>query len=257
MTYRYFIKLSYHGGNYHGWQIQPNAPTIQEVLNQDFSLLLGEEIKVTGCGRTDTGVHAKLFYAHFDSESKNLERDPDFVYKINGKLPADISIQEVLKVKADAHSRFDAISRSYEYHIQRTKEVFQRDQSHIIFGELDTKAMQSAAEILKEFSDFTSFSKVDTDVKTNNCKIYDASWDFSYKKMVFSITADRFLRNMVRAIVGTLIEVGFRKINLEEFRQIIESRNRSNAGTSAPAKGLFLTDVRYPPELFLSDQVIQ
>ncbi|MFC2098441.1 tRNA pseudouridine(38-40) synthase TruA [Bacteroidota bacterium] len=251
MTYRYFIKLSYQGSKYHGWQIQPNATTVQEILNRDLSLLLSEEIKLTGCGRTDTGVHAKVFYAHFDTAKENLETDSDFVYKINGKLPSDISIHEILKVKPEAHARFDAISRTYEYHIQRTKEIFHRELAHFIYGDMDIDAIKSAAAVLKEYTDFTSFSKVDTDVKTNDCKIYHATWEASDQKLVFRISADRFLRNMVRAIVGTLLEVGFGKINLAEFRQIIESRNRSNAGTSAPAKGLFLTDVEYPPELFL------
>ena len=252
LTSRYFMKLSYDGTNYHGWQIQPNALTIQEILNRDLSLLLGEEIGVQGCGRTDTGVHARVFYAHFDSHRNGLEADADFLFRINGKLPHDIVIHEFLPVKADAHARFHATSRTYEYHIMRKKDVFLRDYAHYVYGDIDTGAMQTAAEILKEYTDFTSFSKVDTDVKTNDCRIDESRWEITDSKMDFTITADRFLRNMVRAIVGTILDLGLKKISIDNFRQIIESRMRSNAGTSAPGKGLFLTDVQYPPEIFLN-----
>ncbi len=250
MKTRYFIKLSFKGSNYHGWQIQPNANTVQQVLNEDFSLLLGEKVQVTGCGRTDTGVHARVFYAHLDCSGK-LGKNTDLLFKINNKLPADIAIHKFLPVRADAHARFDALSRTYEYHIQRRKEVFNMDQSHYIYGELDFASMHKASDILKDYTDFTSFSKVDTETKTNNCKIHLAHWDITEDTMVFTIKADRFLRNMVRAIVGTLLDVGFRRTDLEGFRQIIENRNRSDAGTSAPAKGLFLTDVQYPAEIFI------
>jgi len=246
---RYFINLSYKGTHYHGWQIQPNANTVQQVLNEDYSLLLGVKIKLTGCGRTDTGVHARVFYAHFDCSVKKIE-DQDFLFKINKKLPSDIAIHQIRQVEADAHARFDALSRTYEYHIQRRKEVFNTDLAHYIFGELDFAAMKAASDILVEYTDFTSFSKVDTDTKTNNCKIFLAGWENTEESMIFTIKADRFLRNMVRAIVGTLLEVGFRKIDLDGFRKIIENRNRSEAGTSAPARGLFLTDVEYPAEIF-------
>ena len=247
---RYFIKLSYKGTNYHGWQIQSNAKTVQQILNEDLSLLLGEKVQVTGCGRTDTGVHARVFYAHFDGSGK-LAKNQDLLFKINNKLPADISIHKFLPVRADAHARFDALSRTYEYHIQRRKEVFNMDQSHYIYGELDFASMQKASDMLKDFADFTSFSKVDTDTRTNNCKIHIAHWDITENTMVFTIKADRFLRNMVRAIVGTILDVGFRRTDLDGFRQIIENRSRSDAGTSAPARGLFLTDVQYPAEIFL------
>jgi len=247
---RYFVNLSYKGTFYHGWQIQPNANTIQQVLNEDFSLLLREKIKLTGCGRTDTGVHARVFYAHFDCSVKEIE-DQDFLFKINKKLPSDIAIHQIRRVKSDAHARFDALSRTYAYHIQRRKEVFSNEYAHYVFGKLDTDAMQTASDILVEYTDFTSFSKVDTDTKTNNCKIHLACWENTEESMIFTIKADRFLRNMVRAIVGTLLDVGFRRIELNEFRKIIENRNRSDAGTSAPARGLFLTDVEYPAEIFI------
>ncbi len=250
MKTRYFIKISYNGAHYHGWQIQPRVSTVQQVLNQDLSLLLGENIGVTGCGRTDTGVHARVFYAHMDCIPE-LADDQDFLLRINSKLPGDIAIQHILPVRADAHARFDAISRTYEYHIMRKKEVFNTGLSHYIFGNLDFTSMEKASDMLTAYTDFTSFSKVDTDTKTNNCKIHRAQWDINEDTMIFSIQADRFLRNMVRAIVGTLLDIGFRRIDLDGFRHIIESRDRSNAGSSAPAKGLFLTDVQYPPEIFL------
>jgi tRNA pseudouridine38-40 synthase len=247
---RYFIKLSYNGTHYHGWQIQPGVSTVQQILNQDLSLLLGEDIRVTGCGRTDTGVHARIFYAHMDCVRKMAD-DQDFLLRINSKLPGDIAMHSFLPVRAEAHARFDAISRTYEYHIRRRKEVFNRELSHYIYGNLDFSSMQMASDMLSAFTDFTSFSKVDTDTKTNNCKIHKAHWDITEDTMIFTIQADRFLRNMVRAIVGTLLDLGFGRINLDGFQHIIDSKNRSNAGTSVPAKGLFLTDVQYPPEIFL------
>ena len=248
---RYFIKISFRGTHYHGWQIQPNAATIQEIINRDLSLLLGEEIKVTGCGRTDTGVHARVFYAHFDAERDSLSEEKDLIFRINGKLPPDIAVHDLLPVRPDAHARYDAISRTYRYHILRHKEVFQREFAHYVYGDLDMEAMQQGTDMLKKYKDFTSFSKVDTDVKTNDCRIYEARWDSQAHSLDFTITADRFLRNMVRSIVGTLLDVGFKKTSLEELRRIIESRDRSEAGTSAPAKGLFLHDVQYPPEIFV------
>jgi len=247
---RYFIKLSFKGTNYHGWQVQPNAITVQQVLDEDLSLLLGEDITVTGCGRTDTGVHARVFYAHMDC-SNRLTDDLEFLFRINNKLPGDIAIHRIIPVRQDAHARFDALSRTYEYHIQRRKEVFTSEYAHYVYGTLDFASMQAASDMLKEYTDFTSFSKADTDTKTNHCEVYTAQWDITEDTMAFTITADRFLRNMVRAIVGTMLDLGFGRISLDDIRQIIESRNRSNAGTSVPAKGLFLTDVQYPKEIFL------
>lgn len=251
MIFRYFIKLSYKGTDYHGWQVQPNALTVQEILERDLSLVLAEEIRVTGCGRTDTGVHARVYYAHFDTGRSGLAEDPGFLFRINGKLPADISVHEIRAVIPDAHARFTAVSRTYNYYILRRKDVFQREFAHFVYGELNTDAMQKASNILTEYTDFTSFSKVDTDVRTNDCRITEASWEITETRLVFTISADRFLRNMVRAIVGTLLDVGFGKISPEEVQRIIDSKNRSNAGASAPAKGLFLTDVVYPPEIFI------
>ncbi len=251
MANRYFIKLSFKGTRYHGWQVQENAATVQDILNRDLSLLLGEDIGVTGCGRTDAGVHAETFFAHFNTLHKNLGGDKDFLFRINRKLPKDIAIHAILPVQPDAHARYHAVSRTYRYQILRNKDVFQRPYAHYIYGQLDTDAMIRAAGILKEYNDFTSFSKVDTEVKNHRCVILDSRWEIGKERMDYRITADRFLRNMVRAIVGTLLDVGFRKKSAEDIRLIIESRDRSQAGTSAPARGLFLAEVRYPEEIFL------
>ena len=251
MTTRYFIRLCYKGTKYHGWQIQPNSSTVQEVLNKDLSLILNEQIEVTGAGRTDTGVHAKVFYAHFDSSVNDLHTEPNLVFKLNGILPKDIAVKEILKVKPDAHARFDAISRTYEYHITRIKDPFLTDLAHFIYGDLDFESMQKAATLLTEVSDFTSFSKVDSDVKTNICKVYQAIWSIDTEKIIFTITADRFLRDMVRAIVGTLLDIGFGRTTVLDFPNIIEKKDRSAAGNSVPAKGLFLADIQYPPDIFI------
>ena len=252
---RYFIKLSYNGSKYHGWQIQPNAPTVQEILNNCLSVLLRHEINVVGCGRTDTGVHAKIFYAHFDSlEVHEKKFWPDFVRKLNSMLPSDIAIEDFFAVRPGVHARFDAISRTYQYQILREKEPFLIETAYPYFyGPLDFGLMNRGAEVLQEYTDFTSFSKLHTDVKTNNCKITEAKWEYNKPLLVFTITADRFLRNMVRAIVGTLLDLGRRKIGIEDLRKIIELKNRSEAGFSVPAKGLFLTNVEYSDGIRLED----
>ena len=246
LKYRYFIKLAYNGEKYHGWQTQPNAPSVQQTINEAISTILQQKINIVGCGRTDTGVHAKEFYAHFDlgiSISDNLE---NITNRLNHFLPKDISIFKIIPVKPDMHARFDAISRSYKYLISTRKDPFYKDFSYYLHEPLDVAKMNEAAKILFEFKDFTSFSKVHTQVKTNNCRIMEAFWEETGHLLVFNITADRFLRNMVRAIVGTLLDVGRGKITINDFRQIIESKNRSNAGYSVPAKGLFLTHIQYP-----------
>lgn len=219
-------------------------------MQENFSLVLGEKISLTGCGRTDTGVHAREYHAHFDSIADNLD-DHKLVFKLNSKLPQDIAIDSMKRVKPDAHARYSALSRTYEYHISRRKDPFNLLYSHFIYGDLDIESMQAAAGLLLHVSDFTSFSKVDTDVKTNICRVTHARWEESPGKLVFNITADRFLRNMVRAIAGTMIELGFQKISLEDFKTIIERKDRSAAGKSAPAKGLFLTQVKYPEEIYI------
>ena len=250
MNRRYFIQLAFDGTRYHGWQVQQNAITVQQVLNDDLSLLLGEDIHLSGCGRTDTGVHAREYYAHFDSKSADLD-NPAFAFRLNGKLPEDIAVHSIRKVRPDAHARFSATSRTYEYHINRHKDPFTDRVSHYLYGELDLENMKKAATLLTETKDFTSFSKVDTGTKTNICNVFLAYWESSPGRLVFTITADRFLRNMVRAVVGTIIDIGFGKITLDEFKSIIDKKDRSAAGTSAPAKGLFLTRVEYPVEIYL------
>ncbi len=243
---RYFIKLSYKGTNFHGWQYQPNATTIQEELEKVFSLLLKTKIKLTGAGRTDTGVHALNYIAHIDL-SRQIDGIDHLILKANSFLNENIVIHKIFRVKEDVHSRFSAISRTYEYRTHFIKNPFLKDLSYYIYAaKFDFEKMNEAAMILFEYSDFTSFSKLHTDTKTNNCKIIRAEWIKRDDQMIFVIEADRFLRNMVRAITGTLIEVGKGKMNLQEFREVIESKNRANAGVSVPAHGLFLTEIKYP-----------
>lgn len=253
MSKRYFIRLSYKGTNYHGWQIQPNAITVQEELNKALSTVLNQEINVVGCGRTDTGVHASDFIAHFNvNESTQIDCDK-LAFKLNRFLPHDIAIKEVFRVGDEAHARFDAIARTYHYKITKNKNPFRNDSHWNMQYKLDVSKMNEAAKILFDFIDFTSFSKLHTDVKTNNCKIYKAEWTETNEEMVFTVKADRFLRNMVRAIVGTLVEVGRGKMDSNGFRQVIESKNRSNAGSSVPGHGLFLAEIEYPTGLKVED----
>jgi len=247
---RYFIYLSYDGTNYHGWQIQPNGISVQEVLMKALSTFLRKPIEIVGAGRTDAGVHARLMVAHFDFDT---ELDcATVVDKLNRLLPPDVAVHRVRRVKSDAHARFDAIYRTYKYYITTCKDPFSRAFSWRIFQTLDFEKMNEAAQTLFDYIDFTSFSKLHTDVKTNNCKMMYARWEqIGEHKWVFTIQADRFLRNMVRAVVGTLVEVGKGKLTVEGFRKVIEEKNRCSAGTSVPGNALFLVDVGYPEELFL------
>lgn len=240
---RYFIELSFKGTYYHGWQIQPDQNSIQGELTNAISKILQEKIDLIGAGRTDTGVHANQMFAHFDSDK---ELTNDWVYKFNSVLPNDIVVYDIRVVDENAHARFDAISRSYEYHIWLGRNPFELDTSWQIYKQqFDVKKMNEAAKILLEYTDFECFSKVKTDVYTFDCDITEAIWRIEGKKLIFCISANRFLRNMVRAIVGTLIEVGQGKRSLDDFRKVIESKKRSNAGLSVPAQGLFLTQVKY------------
>jgi len=241
---RYFIKLAYNGANYHGWQVQNNAQTVQEELNAKLSLILKEEINLLGCGRTDTGVHAKEFYAHFDI-SRELDDLKDLVFRLNGFLPNDIVIFEIFEVPADFHARFDAKSRTYKYYISKQKDPFSTRQSYYYHAHIDIQKMNEACSFLFDYEDFTSFSKLHTQTKTNNCKIIAVKWEEVNEQLIFTITADRFLRNMVRAIVGTLLEIGAGKLKVEDFKRIIEAKDRSEAGFSVPAEGLFLEKIDY------------
>ncbi len=250
---RYFIQLAYKGTAYHGWQVQENTPdTVQQVLNEKISLVLNEKIELTGCGRTDTGVHAKDFYAHFDCTHDDLiENEGKWLHKFNSVLPNDIAIFKLIKVNNDANVRFDAISRTYQYFISKNKNPFLIDAAYFTHVNFDMDLMNKAAALLFDYTDFSCFSKSNTQTFTNNCKIKEAFWKQENDLLVFTITADRFLRNMVRAIVGTLLDVGAEKLSMEDFKVIIESKNRSNAGLSVPAAGLFLTKVEYP-EIIIS-----
>lgn len=248
MPQRYFLQCSYKGTNYHGWQIQPNAISVQEVFEDALSKILREKIAVVGAGRTDTGVHALYFILHFDVKNP-ISEQLDVVYKLNSFLPPDIAVQKVWPVHVETHARFSAISRTYKYYISAEKNPFSTETSYRYLKSLNIDSMNKAAETLFEYEDFTSFSRLHTDVKTNNCKIMHAEWTIKEKQLVFTIKADRFLRNMVRALAGTLLEVGKGKLTIEQFREIIEKKDRGAAGTSVPAQGLFLVDIEYPEEL--------
>jgi tRNA pseudouridine38-40 synthase len=240
---RYFIKLAYNGTAYHGWQIQPNAPSVQEIINKAFSVVFHSEISVMGAGRTDTGVHAREMYAHFDFETPfDIQK---MVHKLNSYLPTSIVIYAIIPVHSEAHARFDATKRTYEYHIHTIKNPFLEHQSWFLKSALDLDLMNKAAQLLLMYTNFQCFSKVNTDVNTFDCNIFEAYWQQQSDKIIFTISANRFLRNMVRAIVGTLVEVGQGKTSLADFVAIIENKNRSLAGTSVPAHGLFLTKIEY------------
>lgn len=240
---RYCIEFSYHGKNYFGYQIQPKEISVQEEMERAISMILRGDVKIVGAGRTDTGVHAKKMFAHFDFDD---EISGKFSYRLNSFLPPDISVKRIFKVREDFHARFGAIYRTYEYYISLEKNPFAQDSSWQIWKrDIDVEKMNEACEILFEYEDFTSFAKLHADNKTNFCKIYKAFWKQNGSELKFTISADRFLRNMVRAIVGTMVEIGNGKMKPEDLRKIIEAKNRNYAGTSAPAQGLFLVDVGY------------
>ncbi|MBO4332871.1 MAG: tRNA pseudouridine(38-40) synthase TruA [Paludibacteraceae bacterium] len=243
---RYFVQLSYNGGAYHGWQIQPSGITVQEELNKAFATILrNPDISLTGAGRTDAGVHAKMMVAHFDLEAP-LTTDLDkLVANLNSLLPFDIAIQKIWAVEPDMHARFSAKMRTYKYYLTLKKNPFTPALVTRIIGDLDFEEMNKAAKCLLNYSDFTSFSKLHTDTKTNNCFITEAYWQEEEDMWVFTISADRFLRNMVRAIVGTLLEVGRGKMSVQHFCEIIEKKDRCSAGTSAPPQGLYLYKIEY------------
>jgi tRNA pseudouridine38-40 synthase len=241
---RYFLEFAYKGTNYHGWQYQPNATSVQETLTKALSTILKTDIELVGAGRTDSGVHAKQMFAHFDYD---LAIDvPYLSHKLNSFLPKDIAILNTHKVHDEAHARFDATKRTYEYHIHTKKDAFESDDSWYYQNDLNIEKMNEACKILFNYIDFECFSKVHTDVNTFNCKIFEANWKQDNNRLVFTISADRFLRNMVRAIVGTMVNIGLEKVSLQDFIQIIESKDRKKAGFSVPAHGLYLTKVEYP-----------
>lgn len=241
---RYFLEFAYKGTHYHGWQYQPNATSVQETLNKAISTILKKEIELVGAGRTDSGVHASQMFAHFDCD---LEFEiPHLIHKLNSFLPKDIALLNIHNVPLEAHARFDAKKRTYEYHIHTKKDAFESNNSWYYQNELNVEKMNEACKILFNYIDFECFSKVHTDVNTFNCNIYEAHWQKIENRLVFTISADRFLRNMVRAIVGTLVNIGQEKVSLPDFIEIIESKDRNKAGFSVPAHGLYLTKVEYP-----------
>ena len=247
---RYFIFFSYDGAAYHGWQVQPNAITVQQVLEEALATLLRVPVPLVGAGRTDTGVNAECMVAHADMPAG--VDTAQLIYKLNKILPPDIAVSDIRRVRDDAHARFDAISRRYRYRVVTAKSPFARRYALRVMPGIDFEAMNRAAEILYEYTDFTSFSKLHTDVKTNNCKVTYAKWrQVSSDEWLFEIEADRFLRNMVRAIVGTLLLVGRGKMTLDGFRAVIENKARGEAGDSAMGEALFLVGVKYPDSLFL------
>ena len=250
---RYFITLSYDGAAYHGWQIQPNGNSIQETLQKALSTILRNNIEIIGAGRTDTGVNASKMVAHFDT-NKSFDAT-QLVHNLNRFLPPDIAIKSIVPVSSEAHARFSATSRTYHYYVSLSKSPFTRHYAYHYPLPLDFQLMNEAANHLFDYQDFTSFSKLHTDVKTNNCKIMRAEWvQKDNDTWMFIIQADRFLRNMVRAIVGTLLDVGRCKITIQQFCQIIESKNRCSAGSSVPGNALFLSDINYPSALFLKSK---
>lgn len=245
-TNRYFLSLSYKGTAYHGWQSQPNAIAVQEVLEKALKVFFRFDIETLGCGRTDSGVHASAFYAHLDLPFQiKVDRDK-FLKSINSLLPSDVAVHDLISVHNDAHARFDATLRAYQYHIHFQKDPFKKDCSWLIKDELDLLQMQLAASIIKEYEDFGAFCKSNADNFTNICHIQKSEWEEIPNGLIYHVSANRFLRNMVRAIVGTCVDVGKGKISAESMHKIIQSQNRSAAGASVPACGLFLTQVKYP-----------
>lgn len=242
---RFFITLSYDGTRYHGWQVQPNGPSVQEKLQWALSTILRQDIQVTGAGRTDAGVHARMMVAHFDVETMDFELQ-DLTYKLNRLLPQDIAIQKMEPVSDEMHARFSATSRTYHYYIHTVKDPFLRAYSCELHYPLDFQLMNEAAAILMTYEDFGAFCKAHADVKTTLCHITAAQWhQTSPSSWYFEITANRFLRNMVRAVVGTLIDVGRGRLSLDDFRKVIEGKRRTEAGESMPANALFLEEVKY------------
>lgn len=246
---RYFLDIAYRGSSFHGWQVQPNAHTVQEVVNEALSTILREPISCMGSGRTDTGVHALQQIAHFDID-RQLQPS-EIKFKLNSILPKAISVQGVYPVIATANARFDATSRAYQYHIHRYKNPFLDGLSYYYSQELDVQAIEKALELIRTHTDFQAFSRVHTDVKHFNCQIFDCSWKETNEGYIFSVKANRFLRGMVRAMVGTLLLVGQNKLDVEGLKEVLASLNRSAAGRAVPPEGLYLCEVNYPDSIYL------
>lgn len=247
---RYFIHLAYNGANYNGYQTQPGLPTVQETIEKALSTLLRQPVAIVGCGRTDTGVHASDYYAHFTlPETETFDGRIDcqqLTFKLNSFLPADLAIFDIFPVRDNAHARFDATARTYQYHVSDRRLPFRQGLYSRIYYRPDLDLMNQGAQILMEYEDFTSFAKLHTDVKTNICHLTQAHWDEVGDEWVFTIRSNRFLRNMVRSVTGTLLDVGRGKLSLDGLRQIVERKNRCAAGVSMPPQGLYLMKVEYP-----------
>ena len=246
---RYFLELAYKGTSFHGWQIQANAHTVQEEINKALSLVLRFPVETMGSGRTDTGVHARQQFLHFDAPA--LEDKKDLLKRLNAVLPKDIAVYEVREVIPEAHARFSALSRSYLYYISLRKNPFEEGLSWQYFNALDIEKMNDAAGVLLEYRDFECFSKVKTEVNNFECEIKSAFWEQKEQHLIFHITANRFLRGMVRAIVGTMLQVGDGRLDQDGFRAVIESKKRRNAGVSVPPQGLYLSYVAYPEDIYI------
>lgn len=251
MGLRYFLEIAFDGSAYHGWQRQPQSISVQQVIEKTLSTLLRQPLTITGAGRTDAGVHASQLYAHFDVELAWSAKDcEELVHRLNRFLPPAIAIHNLLPVLDDAHARFDALARTYRYRICTRKSPFLVGSAYFVHQNLNLSAMEKASEYLLGKQDFKCFSRSNTDVKTYICNVSEAKWKKLEEELIFEITADRFLRNMVRAVVGTLVEIGLEKYTPEHMLTIIDSQNRSQAGPSVPAHGLYLTRVIYPDNLF-------
>ena len=247
---RYFLTLAYNGTSFHGWQRQPNASSVQQAVEEALTTLLRKPIVITGAGRTDTGVHAKQMMAHFEADLSE-EAEENLPYLLNRFLKEDIVIHRLERVKADAHARFDATARTYEYHLGFQKNPFKQQLYYYFHQPVSVEKMNEAAQILLTYDDFEAFAKTHSDVKTFLCDVTKADWESTAEGAIFTITANRFLRNMVRAIVGTLLEIGTGKIEVADMHKIIQSKDRGEAGFSVPAAGLYLTEIQYPKSIYL------
>lgn len=247
---RYFLTLAYNGNSFHGWQRQPNASSVQQAVEEALTTLLRKPIVITGAGRTDTGVHAKQMMAHFEADL-SVEAEENLPYLLNRFLKEDIVIHRLERVKADAHARFDATARTYEYHLGFQKNPFKQQLYYYFHQPVSVEKMNEAAQILLAYDDFEAFAKTHSDVKTFLCDVTKADWESTAEGAIFTITANRFLRNMVRAIVGTLLEIGTGKIEVADMHKIIQSKDRAEAGFSVPAAGLYLTEIQYPKSIYL------
>jgi len=251
---RYFVEISYNGSKFHGWQTQPNAVTVQETIEQAFFTLLKKQIKLTAAGRTDSGVHATQMYAHFDLEEEDLLYR--LKMKLNSFLGKDILVKNLYKMNKDAHARFDAIEREYKYFITQQKDVHNQENKYFFSRKLDFKLIQSATQIIKKNKNFKSFCRTRTDVTNFECEIFDFRFEVIEHEIIFTIKANRFLRNMVRSIIGTILDIGLKKTSLKDLNNIIKKSNRIHAGPSAPAHGLFLTGIKYPENYIVHENKI-